>query len=59
MSSIRLPGISEVELGLLIAGLPILLPDVTEAVLLGAAILGACASGDFKSMQVKKKNAAK
>ena len=34
------------------AGLPILLPDVTESVLLGTAILGACASGEFATIQV-------
>uniref|UniRef100_A0A3P8WPR6 FGGY carbohydrate kinase domain containing n=1 Tax=Cynoglossus semilaevis TaxID=244447 RepID=A0A3P8WPR6_CYNSE len=32
-------------------GLPVVLPDQTEAVLIGAAILGACASQDFGSVQ--------
>uniref|UniRef100_A0A8D0ACH4 FGGY carbohydrate kinase domain-containing protein n=1 Tax=Sander lucioperca TaxID=283035 RepID=A0A8D0ACH4_SANLU len=31
-------------------GLPVVLPDQTEAVLLGAAILGACASQDYMSL---------
>lgn len=34
------------------AGLPVVLPDQTEAVLLGAAVLGACASQDYSSIQV-------
>lgn len=32
-------------------GLPVVLPDQTEAVLLGASILGACASTDYHSIQ--------
>ena len=50
--SIWSEGISEIESHLHISGLPILLPEVKEAVLLGAAILGACASGDFASIRV-------
>ncbi|XP_061926072.1 FGGY carbohydrate kinase domain-containing protein isoform X4 [Entelurus aequoreus] len=34
-------------------GLPVVLPDQTEAVLVGAAVLGACASGDHGTIQVK------
>uniref|UniRef100_A0A8D0AFG1 FGGY carbohydrate kinase domain-containing protein n=1 Tax=Sander lucioperca TaxID=283035 RepID=A0A8D0AFG1_SANLU len=34
-------------------GLPVVLPDQTEAVLLGAAILGACASQDYSTIQVE------
>lgn len=34
-------------------GLPVALPDQTEAVLLGAAVLGACASQDCSSIQVR------
>ncbi|XP_025109637.1 FGGY carbohydrate kinase domain-containing protein-like isoform X2 [Pomacea canaliculata] len=34
-----------------VLGLPVILPDTKESVLLGAAILGACASGNFKSIQ--------
>lgn len=33
-------------------GLPVVLPDQAEAVLLGAAVLGACASQDYSSVQV-------
>lgn len=33
-------------------GLPVVLPAQTEAVLVGAAILGACASQDYSSIQV-------
>uniref|UniRef100_A0A674MZ57 FGGY carbohydrate kinase domain-containing protein n=1 Tax=Takifugu rubripes TaxID=31033 RepID=A0A674MZ57_TAKRU len=33
-------------------GLPVVLPDQTEAVLLGAAVLGACGSQDYSSIQV-------
>uniref|UniRef100_A0A3Q4BR79 Carbohydrate kinase FGGY C-terminal domain-containing protein n=1 Tax=Mola mola TaxID=94237 RepID=A0A3Q4BR79_MOLML len=32
-------------------GLPVVLPDQTEAVLIGAAVLGACASQDYSSIQ--------
>uniref|UniRef100_A0A674NNM9 FGGY carbohydrate kinase domain-containing protein n=1 Tax=Takifugu rubripes TaxID=31033 RepID=A0A674NNM9_TAKRU len=32
-------------------GLPVVLPDQTEAVLLGAAVLGACGSQDYSSIQ--------
>lgn len=32
-------------------GLPVVLPDQTEAVLVGAAVLGACASQDYGSIQ--------
>uniref|UniRef100_UPI003AAC4415 FGGY carbohydrate kinase domain-containing protein n=1 Tax=Centroberyx gerrardi TaxID=166262 RepID=UPI003AAC4415 len=34
-------------------GLPVVLPDQTEAVLIGAAVLGACASRDYISIQVE------
>ncbi len=34
------------------AGLPVVLPDAAESVLVGSAILGACASGHFSSVQV-------
>ncbi|XP_013418272.1 FGGY carbohydrate kinase domain-containing protein [Lingula anatina] len=34
-----------------VTGIPIMLPDQTESVLLGSAILGALASGDFNSIQ--------
>lgn len=37
----------------LLAGLPVVLPDQTEAVLLGAAVVGACASQDYSSVQVR------
>ena len=33
-------------------GLPCVLPRESESVLVGSAILGACASGDFSSVQV-------
>uniref|UniRef100_A0A3Q2VYI4 FGGY carbohydrate kinase domain containing n=1 Tax=Haplochromis burtoni TaxID=8153 RepID=A0A3Q2VYI4_HAPBU len=33
-------------------GLPVVLPDQTEAVLVGAAVLGACASRHYSSIQV-------
>uniref|UniRef100_A0A3Q2ZX33 FGGY carbohydrate kinase domain-containing protein n=1 Tax=Kryptolebias marmoratus TaxID=37003 RepID=A0A3Q2ZX33_KRYMA len=35
------------------AGMPVVLPDQTEAVLVGAAVLGACASQDYSSIQVQ------
>lgn len=35
------------------SGLPVVLPDQMEAVLLGAAVLGACASQDYSSIQVE------
>jgi hypothetical protein len=34
------------------AGMPVVLSKEVESVLVGAAILGACASGDFPSVQV-------
>lgn len=34
------------------AGMPVVLSQEVESVLVGAAILGACASGDFTSVQV-------
>ncbi|XP_005094638.1 FGGY carbohydrate kinase domain-containing protein [Aplysia californica] len=34
-----------------ILGVPVVLPDSEESVLLGAAMLGACASGDFPNIQ--------
>lgn len=34
------------------AGKPVVLSKEVESVLVGAAILGACASGDFASIQV-------
>uniref|UniRef100_A0A8C2XGB1 FGGY carbohydrate kinase domain-containing protein n=1 Tax=Cyclopterus lumpus TaxID=8103 RepID=A0A8C2XGB1_CYCLU len=34
-------------------GLPVVLPDQTEAVLIGAAVLGACASQDYSTVQVE------
>lgn len=34
------------------AGMPVVLSQEVESVLVGAAILGACASGDFASVQV-------
>jgi len=37
----------------LFLGLPILIPDNEESVLLGAAILAACASQEFPSVQVQ------
>ncbi|KAM6918416.1 FGGY carbohydrate kinase domain-containing protein [Xenentodon cancila] len=33
------------------AGLPVVLPDQTDAVLVGAAVLGACASRDYSTIQ--------
>lgn len=33
-------------------GFPCVLPRESESVLVGSAILGACASGDFSSIQV-------
>lgn len=38
------------------SGLPVVLPYQTEAVLLGASILGACASTDYRSIQVGVKH---
>ncbi|XP_033738038.1 FGGY carbohydrate kinase domain-containing protein-like isoform X2 [Pecten maximus] len=35
-----------------VTGLPLILPDEAESVLVGAAMLGACASNDFPSLQV-------
>lgn len=35
------------------SGLPVVLPDQKEAVLIGAAVLGACASQDYSSIQVE------
>lgn len=35
------------------SGLPVVLPDQTEAVLVGAAVLGACASRHYSSIQVE------
>ena len=35
-----------------VTGLPIIIPDVTEPVLLGSAMLGACASSEFQTIQV-------
>ncbi|KAL0966274.1 hypothetical protein UPYG_G00293240 [Umbra pygmaea] len=40
-------------------GLPVLLPAQTEAVLVGAAILGACASRDYSSIQEAMEKMAK
>uniref|UniRef100_A0A665V429 FGGY carbohydrate kinase domain containing n=1 Tax=Echeneis naucrates TaxID=173247 RepID=A0A665V429_ECHNA len=40
-------------------GLPVVLPDQVEAVLLGAAVLGACASGDYKTIQEAMEKMAK
>ncbi|XP_062336839.1 FGGY carbohydrate kinase domain-containing protein isoform X2 [Osmerus eperlanus] len=40
-------------------GLPVVLPAQTEAVLVGAAILGACASQDYSSIQEAMENMAK
>ncbi|XP_047197868.1 FGGY carbohydrate kinase domain-containing protein [Hippoglossus stenolepis] len=40
-------------------GLPVVLPDQVEAVLIGAAILGACASQDFTSIQEAMERMAK
>lgn len=34
------------------AGMPVVLSHEVESVLVGAAVLGACASGDFASVQV-------
>lgn len=39
-----------------LTGLPVVLPEQTEAVLLGAAVLGACASQDCSSIQVTDGN---
>ncbi|TSR15994.1 FGGY carbohydrate kinase domain-containing protein [Bagarius yarrelli] len=36
-----------------VTGLPVVLPAEREAVLIGAAVLGACASGDYTSIQVQ------
>ena len=33
-------------------GLPVVLPRETDSVLVGSAILAACAAGDFKTMKV-------
>jgi len=43
-----------------VTGLPCILPREPESVLVGSAILGACASGDFSSIQdaMKRMNAA-
>ena len=35
-----------------------MIPSVSDCVLLGAAILGACASQDYNSIEVKNKNNA-
>uniref|UniRef100_A0A674NVQ2 FGGY carbohydrate kinase domain-containing protein n=1 Tax=Takifugu rubripes TaxID=31033 RepID=A0A674NVQ2_TAKRU len=40
-------------------GLPVVLPDQTEAVLLGAAVLGACGSQDYSSIQEAMEKMAK
>ncbi|MEQ2290445.1 hypothetical protein AMECASPLE_003389 [Ameca splendens] len=40
-------------------GLPVVLPNQTEAVLVGAAVLGACASRDCRSIQEAMENMAK
>ncbi|XP_047188161.1 FGGY carbohydrate kinase domain-containing protein isoform X2 [Scophthalmus maximus] len=40
-------------------GLPVVLPDQVEAVLIGAAILGACASQDFSTVQEAMEKMAK
>ncbi|XP_076018310.1 FGGY carbohydrate kinase domain-containing protein isoform X1 [Genypterus blacodes] len=40
-------------------GLPVVLPDQTEAVLLGAAVLGACASQDYSTIQEAMEKMAK
>uniref|UniRef100_UPI0037E8F152 FGGY carbohydrate kinase domain-containing protein isoform X1 n=1 Tax=Semicossyphus pulcher TaxID=241346 RepID=UPI0037E8F152 len=40
-------------------GLPVVLPDQMEAVLIGAAILGACASQDYSSIQEAMEKMAK
>ncbi|KAA8587392.1 hypothetical protein FQN60_016254 [Etheostoma spectabile] len=40
-------------------GLPVVLPDQMEAVLIGAAILGACASQDYSTIQEAMKGMAK
>ena len=37
----------------ILTGLPVMLPDTTESVLLGAAILASVASGDYKSVPVR------
>ncbi|XP_061588898.1 FGGY carbohydrate kinase domain-containing protein [Cololabis saira] len=41
------------------AGLPVVLPDQTEAVLVGAAVLGACASRDYGTIQEAMEKMAK
>ncbi|XP_029931210.1 FGGY carbohydrate kinase domain-containing protein isoform X2 [Myripristis murdjan] len=40
-------------------GLPVVLPDQTEAVLVGAAVLGACASQDYSTIQEAMEKMAK
>uniref|UniRef100_A0A8C2XLZ6 FGGY carbohydrate kinase domain containing n=1 Tax=Cyclopterus lumpus TaxID=8103 RepID=A0A8C2XLZ6_CYCLU len=40
-------------------GLPVVLPDQTEAVLIGAAVLGACASQDYSTVQEAMERMAK
>ncbi|XP_030607925.1 FGGY carbohydrate kinase domain-containing protein [Archocentrus centrarchus] len=40
-------------------GLPVVLPDQTEAVLVGAAVLGACASQDYSCIQEAMEKMAK
>uniref|UniRef100_A0A8C4F8G4 FGGY carbohydrate kinase domain-containing protein n=1 Tax=Dicentrarchus labrax TaxID=13489 RepID=A0A8C4F8G4_DICLA len=40
-------------------GLPVVLPDQMEAVLIGAAVLGACASQDYSSIQEAMEKMAK
>uniref|UniRef100_A0A3P9KMZ9 FGGY carbohydrate kinase domain-containing protein n=1 Tax=Oryzias latipes TaxID=8090 RepID=A0A3P9KMZ9_ORYLA len=40
-------------------GLPVVLPDQTEAVLVGAAVLGACASRDYSTLQEAMEKMAK
>ncbi|KAL9950985.1 hypothetical protein ACROYT_G043569 [Oculina patagonica] len=39
-----------------VTGFPCVLPRESESVLVGSAILGACASGDFSSIQEAMKN---
>ena len=45
-------GMQRKTIVLLFVGFPCVLPRESESVLVGSAILGACASGDFSSIQV-------
>ena len=46
------PGAQDPLPSVVVPGLPVVLPRQTEAVLVGAAILGACASQEYTTIQV-------